>query len=185
MRLEVRRKGGLVGLAALLAVACGSDLFGPEPLSYPHFTATIDGAPFQGFVGAHGCIGTMVTPSMFFLTVIVPASGSSLPFSPELAIHLGGVSGPGRYLMRPNEPQATQRVALWIPGDPFLLQYSTPAASGEVWIEEFDAVAHNIAGRFYFNVFRSRGTTGPERVEIRQGSFRGRLRAFGDTESCR
>ena len=164
-----------LSFAACLAIGCASeDLLGPEPPPTPHFTAVIDGTPFEGFVPG-GCVGTQISPTMFFLSVRVPGSGPN----PELSLHLGGITGPARMGLRPNEPQQSQRAALYIPGDPAVLQYSAPTGSGEIVIDHYDAVQRTVAGRFYFNAYRAVGTVGSEWIEVRQGSFRGTLRAWG------
>ena len=84
-----------------------------------------------------------------------------------------------RILLQPDPFQEHMRIALYLPGDPAVLQYSTPFASGEVQLDEYDPVQHTVAGRFYFNAVRAVGTAGPEWVHVRVGSFRGKFRAFG------
>jgi len=158
--------------------ACSADLLGPLPGPEDHLSATVDGAPFVGFVPAPGCIGGQLTPSMFFVSV---NAGGTLQ-SGNLSFHLGDISGPGRYTMRPDEVQEHQRAAIYIPDDPARLQYSALAGSGEIVIDEYDAVQRTVAGRFFFNAIRAVGTEGPEWIHIRQGSFRGRLRAWGSPD---
>ncbi len=164
-------------LLALLS-ACSTDLLAPIPGTDPHFTAVVDGRPFVGYVAADACIGTQITPTMFFLNV--QAAGA--PSGSGISIHLGGVTGTGRVTMRPNEVQAAQRAALYVPDDPTQLQYSTLTGSGDILIDEYDPVARRVAGRFFFRAYRAVGTAGPEWVEIRQGSFRGILRAWGSQD---
>ena len=161
----------LLGLGA----ACTNDhLLGPFPSAEPHFTAIVDGTPFVGFM-PDDCIGMQVTPTMFFMSGRI---AGSFP-TPEISISLGGISGPTRVAMRPNEVQSAQRSALYIPDDPARLQYSAPTFSGDILIDEYDPVHRTVAGRFFFNAHREVGTEGPEWVAVREGSFRGRLRSWG------
>ena len=157
---------------SLLLVACGSeDLLGPLPPQGEHLTAVVEGQPFVGFIPPGRCMGLQVTPSMMFFSVRL---AGPLP-KPELSFHLGGVTGPGRFRFRPDQPQDRQIAALYIPGSADTLQYSAVTNSGEVVVDEYDAAQRTIAGRFYFRAIRAVGTSGPEWVDIRQGSFRLRL----------
>lgn len=168
-------------LLVLLAPACHTDedLFGPLPVPGAHVTARIDGNGFAALIPTDRCIGMQITPTLFFIDVHAAGTWPSA----NISIHLGGITGAGRYVMRPNEPQSSQRAALYIPGDPAKLQYSALTGSGEVQLDEYDPVERTLAGRFYFNAIRAVGTTGPEWVRVTEGSFRGTLAEWG-TQGC-
>ena len=165
---------GLVAVLGSLA-ACQADiLYGPEPALTPHFTAEIDGAPFVAEIVPPGCIGYQTSPTTFFLYVRAAWTG----VWPSMTIHLGGITGTGSVLLHPYRHLNDGDGAVYVPGETNVLQYSTPFASGEVRIDEYDPDQRTIAGRFYFNAVRVVGDTGAKWVHVGRGSFRGWLQDF-------
>ena len=160
----------LVLLGSLLVSCSEGDLLGPTPGPGLHLTAQVDGMPFVANVPAGRCAGIDFSSSFF---ISVRAAGQ-WP-TPSISLHLGGVTAPGLHLMKPDEVQARQVAALYIPGDPALLQYSAVQGKGAIQIDEYHADTGEVAGRFYFDAVRAVGSTGPQWVSVRQGSFRVRL----------
>ena len=160
-----------------LGLACRAqrDLLGPPPGPGSYLTAQIDGNGFIAQLPSPQCLGVQITATMFFIDVTAPGTWPT----PNLSIHLGGITGPGRFSMKPNEPQESQRAAVFVPGDPARLQYSALTGSGEIQLDEYDPIQRTIAGRFYFDAVRAVGTSGPAWIHVREGSFRGTLAAWG------
>ncbi len=157
----------LVLLSCLLVSCSEGDLLGPTPGPSHHLTAQVDGTPFVANVPAGSCAGIDFSSFFFFS---VRAAG---PWpTPSISLHLGGVTGPGLHRMKPDEVQGRQVTALYIPGDPALLQYSAVQGEGAIQIDEYHAGTGEVAGRFYFDAVRAVGSTGPKWVSVRQGSFR-------------
>lgn len=107
--------------------ACQADiLYGPEPTLTPHFTAETDGAPFIAEILSPGCIGYQTSPTTFFLYVRAPGNG----VWPSMSIHLCGITGTGSVLLHPYWHLNDGDVAIYVPRETNVLQYSTPFASG-------------------------------------------------------
>ena len=157
-------------LAAALGGCTAEPPFGPPPAGGTHLTAQVDGVSFAAAFES-ACIGSQVGPASFTIAGRDSRPGSSA----ELALHLEGVTGPGRIPIRHYDRPTGDLAAVYRPDGPGQVQYAAPSGGGEVLIDEYDPALGTVAGRFYFNGLRVMGALGADWIEVREGSFRGRL----------